>query len=157
MNNEERKSSIGMDANNWVLLVYIIAVVMGLIPGLRYVAWLMPLIAYLVEKQSGFVRFYAMQAVALYVLYAIVVIVLDIISAAIAFSTIGGLFFNPVGSVMGALGGSIVLGVIGAIVMILAVVFMIIAMTKAYKYETYRIPLAAAFADKLASLGNKNK
>ncbi len=153
---EPHKSSTGMDANVWAMLVYIITIILGWIPYVNYVAWVFPLVMFLTEKDSEFVRFHSMQALALYIINAIAAIIFAIIAFAITMSTLGALI-NPIG-LMGAVGGAMGLmavSAIGAVITVLIMVFTIIATIKAYQYEQYEVPLAGAFAKKLRAMGNK--
>ncbi len=153
---EPHKSSTGMDANLWAMLVYIITIILGWIPYLQYVAWLFPLIIYLTEKDSAFVKFHATQALAVYVINAIISIILGIIGFAVAMSwaVTAATSLNW----GGALGGTVALGVfsvIGVIITLILMIFSIIALIKAYQYEEYRIPIAGGLAEKFRSMGHK--
>lgn len=147
---EPHKSSIGMDANLWAMLVYIITIILGWIPVVQYVAWVFPLVIYLTEKDSDFVKFHAMQALAIYIINAIISIIFAIIGAAIAATAVLNSF-----NILGAAGGVIALSAVSVIIGILIMVFAIIALIKAYQYEEYKIPVIGAFADKLSSIGKK--
>ena len=60
---DPHKSTIGgMDANLLALIAYIASAAVGFIPLLRYLAWLAPLVIFFMEKESGFVKFHAMQS-----------------------------------------------------------------------------------------------
>lgn len=147
---EPHKSSIGMDANLWAMLVYIITIILGWIPVVQYVAWVFPLVIYLTEKDSDFVKFHAMQALAIYIINAIISIIFAIIGAAIAATAVLNSF-----NILGAAGGVIALSAVSVIIGILIMVFAIIALIKAYQYEEYKIPVIGTFADKLSSIGKK--
>ncbi len=53
------------------------------IPVVKYVAWLAPLIIYLVEKNSQFVKFHAMQAFLLNIIGAVLSFLVSIVLGAI--------------------------------------------------------------------------
>ncbi len=153
---EPHKSSTGMDANMWAMLIYVICIILGWIPYVNYVAWIFPLVIFMTEKDSEFVKFHSMQALALYIINAIASIIFAIISFAVTISTLGSLI-SPIGFV-GAVGGAMGLAAvaaIGAVVTVLFMVFAIIAAIKAYQYEQYSIPLAGSLAHKLRSMGSK--
>ena len=60
MKTESHKSSTGMDANVFAMLVYVITIILGWIPYLYYAAWVFPLVVILViEKDSIFVKRHA--------------------------------------------------------------------------------------------------
>ena len=137
------KSSLGgLDANLMALLCYVAAFVIGLIPGIRYVAFLAPLVLYFLEKNSRFVKFHAMQAFILELLYMLLGLILSLIVAGSATSLLTG---SAVG--LGtAIGGGAVFAVLTGIVSIVAWVFAIIAAIKAYGYTEYEIPLLGGIA-----------
>ncbi len=151
------KSSTGIDANLWAMLVYLITMVLGWIYGVNWFAWVFPLVIYLVEKESMFVRFHALQALALYVLDAIVQVVVAIVVAIIGVSSAVAVAVTPWAwfALGGAAVGVVVLNVIGVIVGVVVTVFTIIAMVKAWQYEDYKVPLASGLADKFAAIGKK--
>ena len=54
---QPHKSSIGnMEANLVALLSYLVASLLLMIPAIGYVAWVVPLVVYLIETKSTFVR-----------------------------------------------------------------------------------------------------
>jgi uncharacterized membrane protein len=105
------KSSTGLDENMAALLCYVLG-------------WITGLIFFLVEKDSKFVRFHAMQSIVVFGVLTVVNIVLSVIPG--------------IGWLLGTLLG------------ILAFVLWIILMIKAYQGVKYRIPWAADIADKNA-------
>lgn len=146
MKTESHKSSTGMDANVFAMLVYIISIILGWIPYVYYAAWVFPMLVILViEKDSIFVKRHAAQAMALYIVVAALHIIFDIISAAIVIS----LYSNPF-SFFGAAGGALAISVISGIIGVLIMVAAIFGAVKAYQYEDYSIPLIGGFGDKLA-------
>lgn len=155
---QPHKSSIGMDANIWAMLVYIITIILSWIPVVQYVAWLFPLVIYLTEKDSGFVKFHAIQAVAIYVVGAIVFIIMNVISAIITASFALSAVTNPLGifgAGYGALAGAMAVSVIGGVIGLLLTILSVIALIRAYQYEEYKVPVLGGFADKLAGMGKK--
>ena len=60
---EPHKSSIGnVDANLMALIAYGAAIVVIFIPGIKIISWLAPIVIYILEKDSHFVKFHSMQA-----------------------------------------------------------------------------------------------
>ena len=53
---------MALPANRLSLAAYLSLLVMGLIPILQYVSWLIPLFFFLSERDSGLLRFHALQA-----------------------------------------------------------------------------------------------
>ncbi len=137
---EAHKSSIGgLDANIMALIAYLGGAVLGFIPGVRYVAFLVPIIIYIIEKDSQFIKFHAMQSILLSVVGVVLLIIIAIISAIVI----------ATGS-YAALGALSILAVLVWIVEIVLLVFFIIAAVKSYKYELYKMPLIGKVAEKIA-------
>lgn len=142
------KSSLGnIDANIMALLAYLATTVIGWIPGIRYVAWLAPLVLFFLEKDSRFIKFHSMQAFLLQAVGSIINFILSVI--------IGGLLstmlfnYSNVGAVrLGAFG---VISIIGLLVSIAITVFAVIAMIGAYQYKETHIPLIGSLAEKFSN------
>lgn len=108
-NPENKKSSTGMEENLAALLSYILTPITGII-------------FYLIEKDSKFVKFHAMQSLLFGIIVNILYFVLKLIP-------ILGWFLS-------------------FIVSIAAVVFWIIAMVKSFKNEWYKMPIIGDIAEK---------
>ena len=146
---EPHKSSIGgMDANIAALLAYLIAIIMNFISGAQWFAWIVPLIFFLMEKDSMLVKFHAAQAFVLGVIGAIIYIILSIITFA-TFTSVAGWGFALSGGYWAIVAISVVVSIIIAI-------FEILAMINAYKYKEYSIPWIGGLAEKFAAKMNKN-
>lgn len=145
---QPHKSSIGgLDANVMALIAYLASTVLAWIPGIRYVAWLAPLVIFFLEKDSLFVKFHAMQSFALNAVGTIFYFIVSVL--------IGGIALASITSVSGAYAALGIMGIVTAITFIISIVFTIfaiIAMVQAYQYKEYRIPLVARIADKLIVL-----
>jgi len=103
------KSSTGLEANIAGLLCYVLG-------------WVSGLVFFLIEKESKFVRFHAIQSV--YVFGAI---------------TVAGI----------VLGWIPVIGlVIGSLIWVLGVILWIILMIKAYQGEKFKLPMVGDWAEK---------
>lgn len=145
---EPHKSSIGnLDANIMALIAYVAAAVIGWIPGLRYFAWLAPLLIFFLEKNSSFVKFHAMQAFILNAIGQILAFLITVV--------LGGIFSAALitGSSAAVLAAAATLATLGAIVTIISIIitiFAIIALYNAYMYKTYHIPVVGQLADKLS-------
>ncbi len=138
---QPHKSSIGgIDANLMVLIAYLGSAVLAFIPIVQYVAFLLPLVLFLLEKDSPFVKFHALQSFILYVFCDVLMIVFSIISAI----ALAGLSLASLGVVS-------VMGILVLLVQILYAVLSVVAIVKAWKYETFRIPLIADWADKFSA------
>jgi len=103
------KSSTGLDENVAGLLCYVLG-------------WITGLVFFLVEKDSEFVKFHAMQSLVVFLGLTVLIIVLG--------------FIPYIGWVI-----SSILGIIGLILWI-------VLMLKAYQGERWKVPVAGDFAEK---------
>ena len=110
---EVGKSSTGMDATLAALLSYALGVVSGLV-------------FFLIEKESKFVKFHAMQSICFS-------ITLSVASLILAFIPVLNVIALP-------------------LVQIAALVFWIILMVQAHQGKTFRIPVIGDFAAKQAGI-----
>jgi uncharacterized membrane protein len=118
------KSSTGLDANVAALLSYLFGGVGGLV-------------FFLIEKESRFVRFHAMQSIMLNVGVIVVFIALTIVNVMLAFvsATLAGLF--------SLLWFVVMLGFLG---------LAILCMVKAFQNQEFRLPVVG---DMAANIANK--
>lgn len=143
---EPHKSAIGgMDANLLVLIAYIASAAIGFIPLLRYFAWLAPLAIFFMEKESGFVRFHAMQSFVLNLIGAAFGFVVSVLIGGTVAVAMGGRYASAA-----ALGFAGIIGFLTTAISLVILVFAVIAMINAYKYNMYHIPLAGKVAENFA-------
>jgi uncharacterized membrane protein len=139
----------GLEAKYMILIAYFGAAVLGFVPGVKYVAWLIPLIIYLVDKENKFIAFHALQAFFLELAGFVISLILAIVTAV---SLVGAATSAAFGNVLGIAGGGIailVVGVIAVIISILILIFAILAAIHGYKYEIYEIKLVGKQASKI--------
>ncbi len=105
---QPKKTSLGMDENIEGLLAYVLG-------------WLTGIIFLLLEKESDFVRFHAMQS-------TITFLGLTILSIIVGFIPILG-------------------AILGALLWILGLIFWILGMVKAYQGERYKFPIVGNLAE----------
>ena len=105
---QPKKTSLGMDENIEGLLAYVLG-------------WLTGIIFLLLEKESDFVRFHAMQS-------TIMFLGLTILSIIVGFIPILG-------------------AILGALLWILGLIFWILGMVKAYQGERYKFPIVGNLAE----------
>lgn len=139
-------SSIGnLNANVAALLSYVGSVVISWIPGVRYAAWLVPLAFFLLEKQSKFVKFHAMQSFLLHLVSAVLTLIVTLVSSAVwGLSTSLSTYYY-------AAGMAGIFGVITLVISLVILVFAVIAMVGAYQYKETHIPLLGTLAARLAA------
>jgi len=147
---EPSKSKLGdLDAKYAVLIVYLGMGILGIISGASYVAWIVPLVFYLVDKENKFIAFHAMQALLLGVFVTIINIILAIIIAvSVAGAVVGAAALNPFAFGAG-FGAIVITGIIAVVIGILVLVFAILALVHGMKYEIYEIPIVGKFAEKI--------
>jgi uncharacterized membrane protein len=105
-----KKSSTGLDENIAGLLCYVLG-------------WITGLIFFVVEKESRFVKFHAMQSI--------------VVSGALTLINIAASIFTPA-----------LRAVISPLVSICTIVVLIVMIIKAYNGEMYKLPIAGDIAEK---------
>lgn len=147
MNNsiQPHKSSIGdIQANIMALLCYLAAGILAFVPGIRYIAWLAPLVLFFIEKESRFIKFHAMQAFVLNAISTILSLLVSLVFRSVFTVSV----YNPY-SAYSAIGFAGIIGMLTSVISIVMLVLAILAMVKAYKYLEYRIPLIGGISVKV--------
>jgi len=139
----------GMDAKYAILIAYLGSIVLGFIPGVQYVAWLVPLIVFFVDKENKFIAFHAMQSFLLGVVAAVVYIIIAIIVAIASFGAVASAAALSSYGFGAGLAVIVITGIVAAIVGIFVLVMLIMATVKGFKYEIYEIPLVGKWAEKI--------
>ena len=130
-----KSSLFDLDANIVALLIYLFSMLIGFInDSLSSIAWIIPLIAFILEKESSFVVFHAANSLTFYVIKAI----LYFITVFLSFST-----FLTVGILDSVIARFLIMGFIFILIAINFAIFVItvISMIKAYNYQEIRIPV----------------
>ena len=139
----------GIDAKYAILIAYLGSIVLGFIPGVQYVAWLVPLVIFFIDKENTFIAFHAMQSFLLGVVAAVIYIILAIIVFAATFGAIhGAAAFNPIGFGAGVV-AVVITGIIAVIVGIFVLIMLILATVKGFNYEIYEIPLVGKWSERI--------
>jgi uncharacterized membrane protein len=120
----EGKSSLGLNENVAGLLCYI-------------AGWVTGLIFYLLEKDSKFVKFHAMQSMITFLSISIIQIVLKI----------------PEG-VLGLIGLGFIFSIIGGLLWIIGVIAWIVGMVGAYQGKMVKFPVIGDISEILVSKNN---
>ena len=76
---QPHKSSLGMEANIAVVVMYIIMVVLSWIMYANFLSWAVPLVFFFIEKESRFVKYQSIQALGIGVVSAVISLLLQII------------------------------------------------------------------------------
>lgn len=140
------RSSVGnLNANVMALICYLASIPLGWIPLVRYVAWLAPLVLFLLEKQSKFVKFHAMQSFLLHIVSAVLSFLVSVVLGGIL--GIGSISAATYYAAAGLVG---IIGLLTTGISLVILVFAIIAMVGAYKYKETHIPLIGGIAQRIA-------
>lgn len=111
------KTSTGLEENIAGLLCYLLGIITGIV-------------FYVIEKDSKFVRFHAVQSI---VVFGTILVIQWVLIPIVMMVPI-------VGWVVG--------GLLGLVVFIVSIVLWILLMYKAYRGERYRLPIAGNLAEK---------
>lgn len=151
---EPHKSSKGnLDANIMVLIAYLAAGVLSFLPLIKYVAWLAPLLIYLTEKQSRFIRFHALQAFFLNAInFIISVLAGGILTAGFTAALVKAAATGDQVALVSAGASILIVGAITLTVSLVIQIFALIAMINGYQYKLFKIPLIGNLADQYSVL-----
>lgn len=120
---ENRQSSLGLDENVAGALCYVLGAITGII-------------FYILEKDSDFVRFHAVQSIIVFGALFILNTVVTMISASIYSVPLAGMVFAGV------------LGLVSTVIFLVALILWILLMVKAYQGDRYRVPIAGKYAER---------
>ena len=146
------KSSIGdLNANIMAMLIFVGPAILGFIPGVKYIAWAVPLIIFFLEKKSKFVKFYAATSLVISIISFAITLVLGIVIASLTFSLV----------MAGGFGALAFLGILSMIfgLAFLALFIFLIVMSITYKQVELPFvgPLALKLSDKMDTIGSGSK
>jgi uncharacterized membrane protein len=130
------KSALGLDANITALLGYIV--------------WVVALISLIIEKESRFVRFHAIQSLLYHAAILVVWIALAII---MVFLGIGSAVAGQAGGAIGGIFGSL-LGLVGMVIFVAYIAGLIYAAVQAYGGKWFKLPIVGNMAEKWAGPAN---
>ena len=121
-----QRSSLGVDENIAGALCYLLGVLTGAV-------------FYLLEKESKFVRFHAVQSMVVFGGILVFQIVLSAVGA-----VLGSI------PVLGAVLSLIFVGLLSMLVAIASIVLWLVLMYRAYRGETWKVPVAGGIAERYA-------
>jgi uncharacterized membrane protein len=134
------QSSIGdLNANIMAMLIFVAPAVLAFIPGIRYVAWAVPLVIFFLEKKSKFVRFYAATSLVISVISFAITVVLGIITASLTISLV----------LAGGLGILAILSLLSLIFVLAFLALFVFLIVMALSYKQVELPLVGPIAVKL--------
>ena len=125
------KSSTGLDENVAALLSYV-------------ATWVSGLVFFLIEKESRFVRFHAMQAILLGASFLVIGGVLYFVWF------FGWIIFASISEVLGWLVG-LVLGLLLLVFWIGFLIAFVMCLIKAYQKQYFKLPVIGNFAEKFSA------
>ena len=132
-----KSSLFDLDANIAAMLVYLLPLLLGFVSdSLSAVAWIIPLLAFIMEKNSSFVTYHAANSLAFYVIDAIIFVISTILGiTAVLTSWVSNIAF--VGMISIGITGFLFLfiGLIFLVIEIYLFVGKVICAIKAYEYQ----------------------
>ena len=157
-----KKSSLGgIDANIVVLICYLGALLLAWFGDTKFLAWLVPLVIYIIERDNEFVKKHAAQASVLYFGYSMVSLI--IMFMAISMFNITDIFSMNLDNFSGSLLMASTLSMFAMLVLVVVTILTAIVASKVWHYEDYDIPFVKLFVksfrkfmDKLMN-NNQNK
>lgn len=158
-----RKSSIGgIETNIVVLVCYLGALLLAWFNDTKFLAWLLPLIIYIVERDNEFIKKHSAQATVLYFNYSFICLV--IMFASISMFNISNIFTMNLENFSGSLLLASTLSMVALLLLIIVTILTAIVASKVWHYEDYDIPFVKHFVksfrrfiDKLIDNGSSKK
>ena len=151
---KNKKSSIsGIDANIIVLACYLLTLLLSWFNEIRYLAWLFPMIIYIIERKSEFVKKHSAQATILFGLYAIFSLIYTIVFI-ILFPEVN-VFNVDLSNFAGYLLLLSSLSAFSIAILVVVTILSVIAVSKTWHYEEYNIPLINKLVPKFRNLMDK--
>lgn len=156
---DNKSSIIGIDANVIVLVGYLGGLFLSWIIGINYLAWLLPLIIYILEKKSEFIKDQMSQATILYIIVSIIMLIFNLIWI-IMFPDSYKLGLN-LDNFTGSTLIVSTMNILSVTITIIITFIVIKTSMKIWYYENYKIPviglLIPNFRKILDKITNKNK
>ena len=151
---KDNKSSIsGIDAKIIVLLGYLGGLFLSWITSINYFAWLFPLVIYIVEKKSEFVKEQMAQATVLYITTSMITFIFNLIWIIMFPKSYNvGLNLNNFS------GSTLVvstMNILSVTITVLISLIVIITSMKTWYYDNYKIPVISFFVPPFRDLLEK--
>jgi len=134
---EPHKSSLGMDANINVLMIYIGMVFVSWLPFIGYLAFAVPIVFFVLEKESKFIKYQAAQVLIIGIVRAITKLFFDIVYWAVAPKDN---FASAWSYVNGGWILSVIVGFIGWVISLAITGLVIYLVYMAYFYKQVELP-----------------
>lgn len=141
---DNKKSSIGgIEANIVVLICYLGGLLLAWFYDTKILAWLLPLIIYIVERENEFVKKHAAQASVLYFIYSMISLIIMFMS--ISMFNISNIFTMNLTNFEGSLLMASTLSMIAMLILVVITILSVIVSSKVWHYEDYDIPFVKYF------------
>ena len=151
--NNHKSSIFNYDANVLSFLIYLIIMIFNFVPFLNYFIFALPLIIYVIEKKSDFVRGHSLQAFVISFfssIFSLLCLLVSYIAKPRCNATLSFCFGSSIIHKMFSMFGSIrwmFCGFIFVICLVLAL--------RAYNYESYKLEYVDKIIDKIGKFLNK--
>lgn len=149
----DKSSLSGIDANVIVLIGYLGGLFLSWIINIGYFAWSLPLIIYIIEKKSEFVKEQMAQATVLYITTSIITLIFNLIWI-IMFPESYNIGLN-LNNFSGSTLVVSTMNILSVTITVLITLIVIITSMKTWYYENYRIPIIGFFVLSFRNLLDK--
>lgn len=149
----DKSSLSGIDANVIVLIGYLGGLFLSWIISIGYFVWLLPLIIYIIEKKSEFVKEQMAQATVLYITTSIITLIFNLIWI-IMFPESYNIGLN-LNNFSGSTLVVSTMNILSVTITVLITLIVIITSMKTWYYENYRIPIIGFFVPGFRNLLDK--
>jgi len=150
--NQSHKSSFGTAAHKAVIIMYIILSVLLWFSYIKYFAWFIPVLFFMIEKKSKFVKFNAVQAFFICIVRAVISLLLTLLGNAIALKDLQGMSTDAKNRWLSA---ALLPGEIDTFIGIGFVVLVLYLIIRASDYVQIRLPGIGHIAGKLSKLSEE--
>jgi uncharacterized membrane protein len=130
------KSALGLEGNIAALLGYII--------------WPVALVCVIIEKESKFVRFHAIQSLLYHAAIIVVIIVLMVVSVILGIVGLAASSASDAGGAIGGILGSLI-SLVWMVIILAYLAGLIYAAVKAYGGNWFKLPVVGNMAEKFAN------
>jgi len=146
--NNAHKSSLGIAASIAVILMYIVLIILLKFSYIKYFAWVIPVLLFVIEKESKFVKFNAVQAFFICVIRAVLSLLLFLLGNAIASKDTSGMSADVVNRWISM---AMLPDEIDTFIWIGLIAFTVFVIIKALDYSSIRLPKIRYIASKLSN------
>jgi uncharacterized membrane protein len=148
--NQSHKSSFfDMGANKLVIIMLIIISVLFWISYVKYFAWIIPILIFLIEKQSKLVKYYAVQTFFICILRAVISLLLSLIGYVISLKDLQGMSTDAANRWLSAAVLPSEIDIFVGIGFIVLVLYLVI---RTSEYARIKLPLIGEIAENISKV-----